>query len=310
VAQVRAVDAKVKFRGGQVDAPNIPLSGVQLDLELDNSVLHLKPLQVGVAGGRTVADIRIDARKEPVRTDYDVRLRGFELGDFMAKAGLKDSAHGRIDGRVRLTGTGNTVASSLGTSNGDIRLVINSGEISNLAIEVAGLDIAETLGLLATKDKPAGIRCFVADLGVNNGVASPRLFLMDTTDSTVQAEGRIDLRNEQLDLRVKTQPKDPSILAVRTPVTIKGAFAGPSIGVEKGPLAARGAAAVALGVLLTPVASILAFIEPGLGKDSDCAALLNEVQEPANVKSDSKVEAPRTASPGIPGRKPDLIPRQ
>jgi uncharacterized protein involved in outer membrane biogenesis len=300
----------VKFRGDRVDAPNVPLSGVQLDLELDNGVMSLKPVRVGVAGGRTDADIRIDARKQPVRTDYDIRLRGFELGDFMAKAGLESRAHGRIDGRIKLTGTGDTVAKSLGTSNGDIRLAINSGEISNLAIEVAGLDIAETLGLLATKDKPVGIRCFVADLGVNNGVASPRLFLMDTTDSTVQAEGRIDLRNEQLDLRVKTQPKDPSILAVRTPVTIKGAFARPSIAVEKGPLAARGAAAVALGVLLTPVASILAFIEPGLGKDSDCAALLNEVQEPANVKSDGKIEAPRTASPGSPGRKPDLIPRR
>jgi hypothetical protein len=59
-----------------------------------------------------------------------------------------------------------------------------------------------------------------------------------------------------------------------------------------------------------PVASILAFIEPGLGKDSDCAGLLNEVQEPANIRTRDKIEAPRTASPGIPGHKPDFIPRR
>jgi uncharacterized protein involved in outer membrane biogenesis len=310
VKQVRETDAKVKFRGEQVEAPNVPLSGVQLDLELKDGVLHMKPIQVGVAGGTAIADIKINAQKEPVRTDYDIKLRGFELGQFLSKAGLENGGKGRIDGRIRLAGTGDTVAKSLGASNGDIRMVINQGEISNLAVEAAGLDIAEALGLLATKDKPVGIRCFVADLGVNNGVAAPRLFVLDTTDSTILVEGPLDLRSEQMDLRVRTQPKDPSLFAVRTPITVKGSFAEPKIGVEKGPLAARGAAAVALGALLTPVASILAFIEPGLGKDSDCAALLNEVQEPANVRTPDKIEAPRTASPGIPQRKPDFIPRR
>jgi len=310
VKQVRETDAKVKFRGEQVEAPNVPLSGVQLDLELKDGVLHMKPLQVGVAGGTAIADVKIDARKEPVRTDYDVKLRAFQLEDFLNKAGLENGGKGRIDGRVRLAGIGDTVAKSLGASNGDIRLVINQGEISNLAIEAAGLDVAEALGLLASKDKPVGIRCFVADLGVQDGVASPRVFVLDTTDSTVLIEGPLDLRSEQMDLRVKTQPKDPSVFSVRTPITIKGSFAAPSIGVDKGALAARGAAAVALGALLTPVASILAFIEPGLGKDSDCAALLNEVQEPANVRTKDKVEAPQTASPGIPQRKPDFIPRR
>lgn len=310
VKQVRETDAKVRFRGEQVEAPNVPLSGVQLDLELKDGVLHMKPLQVGVAGGTAIADIKINAQKEPVRTDYDIKLRGFQLEDFLTKAGLEKGGKGRIDGRIRLSGTGDTVAKSLGTSNGDIRAVINKGEISNLAVEAAGLDIAEAIGLLATEDKPVAIRCFVADLGVNNGVASPRVFVLDTTDSTILIEGPVDLRSEQMDLRVKTQPKDPSIFAVRTPITVKGSLAEPSIGVEKGALAARGAAAVALGILLTPVASALAFIEPGLGKDSDCAALLNEMQEPSNVRTNDKIEAPRTASPGIPQRKPDFIPRR
>lgn len=308
VRQVRETDAKVRFRGEQVEAPNVPLAGVQLDLDLKDGVLHLKPLQVGVAGGTAIADIKIDARKEAVKTDYDVKLRGFQLGDFLTKAGLENGGKGRIDGRIRLTGTGDTVARSLGASNGDIRLVINKGEISNLAIEAAGLDIAEALGLLATEDKSVAIRCFVADLGVNNGVASPRVFVLDTTDSTILVEGPLDLRSEQMDLRIKTQPKDSSIFTVRTPITVKGSLAEPSIGVEKGALAARGAAAIALGALLTPVASILAFIEPGLGKDSDCAALLNEVQEPSSIETRDKIEAPQTASPGIPQRKPNFIP--
>jgi hypothetical protein len=33
---------------------------------------------------------------------------------------------------------------------------------------------------------------------------------------------------------------------------------------------------VALGVLLTPLASALAFVDPGLSKDADCGALMTE----------------------------------
>lgn len=73
-------------------------------------------------------------------------------------------------------------------------------------------------------------------------------------------------------------PKDPTPLSARTPITITGPFAGPSIGVEAGPLAARAAGAVALGALLTPLAAILAFIDPGLEKDNDCAALLEQAK--------------------------------
>jgi len=295
VKQVRAVDAKVRFKAKQVEAPNTPLSGVDLKLDLKDGILHLNPISVGVAGGTTVADIRIDAQDEPIRTDYDIKLKAYELKEFLASAGQEKAGRGRIDGRIKLTGWGGTVRDSLGNADGDIRLVMNDGELSHLIVEVMGLDIAESLGLFARKktDETVPIRCMVADLGVQNGVISPRVFVLDTTDTTVVVEGPADLRTEQMDLAIKAYPKDPSILAVRTPITVKGSFAEPHPGVRKGPLAARGAAAVVLGTLLTPFASILAFIEPGMSSDQNCVALLDRVQAPAGEQSPTKVEKPR-----------------
>src|SRR3546814_5596683 len=53
---------------------------------------------------------------------------------------------GLINGRVRLTGQGDSVRKSLGSANGNIRFVIDHGTISNLAVALAGLDIARALG--------------------------------------------------------------------------------------------------------------------------------------------------------------------
>ncbi|MCW0236401.1 MAG: AsmA family protein [Ferrovibrio sp.] len=278
IEQLRQVDARVKFHGDKVEAPNTPLSGVDLDLLLENSVLHLRPLKLGVAGGLVDADIRIDARTDAVLTQYDVKLNRFRLERFLEAAGLKDTGSGQIDGRIRLVGYGDTVQKSLGSANGDIRLHMNGGTLSNLALELVGLDVAEAARFWAGGDRTVPLRCFVTDFNVERGVMTPRVFVLDTTDTTVTAEGSISLTDELLGLTVKAHPKDASILSARTPITISGAFSRPSVGIDAGQLAARTAGAIALGVLLTPLASILAFIEPGLEGDSDCVALLQQGQ--------------------------------
>lgn len=278
IEQIRQVDAKVKFHGDKIEAPNTPLSGIDLDLLLENSVLHLRPVKLGVAGGLVDADIRIDARSDAVLTQYDVKLNRFRLERFLEDAGLKNTGSGQIDGRIHLIGYGDTVAKSLGSANGDMRLTMDNGTLSNLAMELIGLDIAEAAAFWAGGDKTVPLRCFVADFQVEQGIMQPRVFVLDTTDTTVTSEGSISLRDELLGLTLKAHPKDPSLISARTPITVGGAFSRPSIGVQAAPLAARGAGAVALGVLLTPLASILAFIEPGLEGDSDCAALLHQVQ--------------------------------
>ncbi len=278
VEQVRNTDAKVRFRGEKVMAPNVPLSGVELDLEMKNGVLHIKPLSVGVAGGKTIADIKIDATKDMVHTNYDIKLQGYELERFLNEAGLKDAGRGKIYGRIVLASPGDTLQKSLANANGNIRLVMYGGEISTLAMEAVGVDIAEGLGFLVQGDKPTQIRCMAADMPVESGLIRINFFILDTSDTLLQIEGTADLTAERLDLKITAHPKDASPLSVRTPITVRGTFAKPAIGVEPGPLAARAAGAVALGALLTPLAAILAFIEPGLEKDSDCGKLLEEAK--------------------------------
>jgi uncharacterized protein involved in outer membrane biogenesis len=272
---VRTTDAKVTFRGEDVVAPGAPLGATELDLDLKDGVLKLAPLKVEIAGGNANATIIIDARAHLVKTDYDIKLTRLELARFLDAAGLKGAGSGRIDGRIKLAGTGDTVRESLGTSHGDIRLTMGKGHISTLAMELVGLDAMEALGFLISGDKRAEIRCMLTDMRVENGVATPRIALLDTSDSNVTIDGPISLKDETLNLRLLGSPKDPSLLSLRSPITVGGYLSQPSIGLDPVAAGARAAGAIALGVVLTPLASILAFIEPGLEKDSDCTALLN-----------------------------------
>ena len=97
-----------------------------------------------------------------------------------------------------------------------------------------------------------------------------------------RSRGDINLDSEALHLALRGDPKKLRLTRVRAPITIKGTLDHPSIGVDPGKLAEQGAVAVALGTLLTPLASILAFVDPGLAKNKDCAASMAEAGGPVH----------------------------
>jgi uncharacterized protein involved in outer membrane biogenesis len=185
---------------------------------------------------------------------------------------------GTFGGRIELEGTGRSTAELLGAADGGAVIVMSGGKLSNLLLELVGIDIAEALGFVIGEDKPVAVRCAVADFKVTDGLLKTQTFVIDTTDTNVTGEGTINLKNEKMDLKLEAHPKDPSLLSARTPVTIGGSMADPKFGIDPKQAVARGAAAVVLGALLTPLAALLPMIELGLGEDSPCHKLITQAQ--------------------------------
>lgn len=103
------------------------------------------------------------------------------------------------------------------SANGDIALGMGRGQISNLLMEYAGLDIYEVLKFLVIGDRRVPIRCAFGDFAVRDGVMTARALAFDTTDTIIVGEGSISLRDETLDLRLRPRPKDRSLLSLRSP---------------------------------------------------------------------------------------------
>jgi uncharacterized protein involved in outer membrane biogenesis len=126
---------------------------------------------------------------------------------------------------------------------------------------------------LSGDESETEIRCGVASFEVKDGLATAQRLLLDTEPVLITGEGDIDLQSEALDLRLQGNPKRPR-LRMRTPLLVHGPLRHPAFAVDSGKPALQAAGAVALGVLLTPVAAMLAFVDPGLAKDTNCSALL------------------------------------
>lgn len=280
-------DAEVRYRAGRVRTGNVPLRHLDLTLSLERKLLRLRPVVIDLAGGRLSAYIDINARDEPVTTDYDLRLSPVNLGRLLAPFGaLAEGTTGTLQGRLQLRGFGDTVRKSLGSSSGRIALILPQGTLWVRNNELVELDIGGFLEAAISDDlkEAAEIRCGLIGFTVKNGQAAADPVLIDTERAVIRGRGGFAFKNESLGLQVEADSKKASLFSGQSPIGLQGYFAAPTINPISGELLARGGAGAALGVVATPLAAVLAFLDVGDAKDTNCGPVL-EGASAAKVKA-------------------------
>jgi AsmA family protein len=296
--RLHVMDADVTLNARQLRRPNqLPLDNLQTRFHLDNGLLALNPLRFAIAGGEIDSSVTLDARQDPIRTKANVRLKNARLNQLFPTVKLMKGSEGVVGANVQLAGRGNSVAAMLGTASGEVGVAMSGGELSNLMVELLGLDGGEAIRFLLGGDKKTPIRCGVGSFKVAHGIATSESIVLDTDDTNISGAGTLNLRDETLDVTLRPQPKDKSILVVRSPIRLHGPFADPDVSVKKGPIAARAGAAILLG-LVNPLAALIPLVETGPGKDSDCGALLASVD-----KARRAAETPRGRASAAPSRR-------
>lgn len=284
---LRAMNADVQMAFDRVELGELfalPLQPLKTRLTLHNGILRLNDLVASTADGNLRGSVALDGTREVALWNADLRWSGVKLEQWLKQPRADRQApyvSGHLVGHAKLEGRGRSTAQILGSLGGTVATTLRRGQVSHLAVEAAGLDIAQALGVLVKGDKPLPVSCALADLQAEKGVLTTRTFVVDTPDSTVWAEGSVSLRDERLDLKTTVSPKDFSLLALRTPIHVKGAFNAPQISIEKAPLARRVAGA-ALLALVNPIAAVLPLLDKGEDDDSDsCNQLVARAREAA-----------------------------
>jgi hypothetical protein len=299
--RLKAMDAHVKFRGTRVESPIVPINEVATELTLDNGVAQVKPLRFGIGKGKIDITLTLDGRRKPASIEAVMAVNRVPVGEVLRSLERKLEQHqtstGTLGGRAEFKGRGNSVKALLGSANGHLGLAMEGGQIGLMLLELVGLDAAESIGILMTGNKPVALRCFIADFEFIDGIMGSKTFVIDTEDTNIAGEGAVNFKTERIDFRIVPYPKDFSPFSGRSPIAISGPLNDIKVRPEAAPLAARVGLAAVLAIL-TPVAAPLAFLDAGLGKDSDCAGFVNEVR--ARIEK-QKQNSPRSGDSGAPG---------
>lgn len=276
VTRLKAMNADVVYSAADIRHVEVlPLDKGSVHVKLNGGVLQLEPISLGIAGGTVAGSIRIDANLVPAGFSTRLDLRAVQLNQLFPAVETTKSSLGKISGQFDLKGRGNSLAQMLGSSSGDVAVLMGKGEMSNILLEFMGLDGGEVIKFLVRGDRNVRLRCAAAAFEVKQGLMTTKTIVLDTTDTVINGHGNINLADETLDLVLDPAPKDRSILSFRSPLKIGGTFAAPTAGPDKGALAGRAGIALALGVV-NPLLALAATIETGPGKDENCAAILKQ----------------------------------
>lgn len=285
----RDMDADVTLDAGRiVHDSKLPLSDLSVHVVLQEGKLTLDPLRFGMAGGTMNATVRLDGSGAPLTGRVETRARRLKLKQLFPAAEAMQKTLGELNGDLAVSGTGNSVAALLGSATGDVKMLVNDGVISRSLMELAGLNVANYVVSKLFGDDEVKINCGAADLEMKSGVMTPRVFVFDTENALISITGKADFKNETMDMDITPDSKGFRIFSLRSPLYVRGTFGSPDVGVHVAPLAARGAGAVALGVLLTPAAGLLALIAPSTTEENACGPLLEEMRKPPKAPAPAR----------------------
>lgn len=273
------LDADIAFKAKKiVHDKDLPIDDLKTEVHLKNGVLRFTPLNFGVAGGNLVSTLTLDGSGKQIQARLDMQARRLKLQQLLPTPPDMKASIGEMNGDAALTSTGNSVASLLGSANGQVKALIDQGTISKLLLEQIGLNVGGIIMTTLFGDEQIEINCMASDFAVNKGVMRPKIFVVDTEKTVIFMEGQVDLAKEQLDLTILPRNRTLQLFSLRAPLYVTGSFKHPEVEVDKGVLVAKAAGALALGAL-APVAALLPLVNVGEDAPSGCQRLIQQARQ-------------------------------
>jgi len=303
VDALKRVDGRLSLKLGALQGRRLRFSDLVLDGTLQDGVLVVDPLRLGLAGGQFSAGLRFDASlPEPLfnlKADADPMDVGRLYGELTGDDGIEATGRWSLD----VTGRGRSAAAIAATLEGNSNLVVGQGRYRTTqgATLVGGLTSA--LGtMFAGRPEWTVLNCAASRFSIVQGLATNEVMLIDTEFTMLAGEGEIDLAKERLDLIVSARSKVPTI-TVTVPVKVRGTMTDPRF-VPDGM-----ATALRIGGLLTgsgfAATALASLIDLG-GNENHCVQLAAGGEEAAKVRTkihrapvDSAVGAAGDAAKGV-----------
>jgi AsmA family protein len=272
---LRRADSQIHYRAHTLQLAKEELGEVAALISIERGILAVRKFSASAAGGRLEGHAQLDASHEVPQAALDMSAADIHLEDLPHTRADRAALSGLLNARLEVTSRGTSVHEMATAATGHVVAAIPQGTMRASFAELAGLEVGGALGLLAHSQKQTEIRCAVASFEARDGVLTSRTIVIDTDKTLITGHGAINLDTQALDLSFHGRPKHPS-LALHSDLAVGGTLSKPTARLAGHGAAVQSGAAVALGVLLTPVAAALAFINPGVAHDADCATLLAE----------------------------------
>jgi uncharacterized protein involved in outer membrane biogenesis len=265
----------VTLRGNNLVRHNRRLKEVEGSIVLVDEKLSVSILKHSFVRDKFIADFVVDASGIGTpSTTITFKVPKLELSELLITGGGAAAVEGPLAIDVFLQASGNSVAQIMSTLDGNINLLMEQGSANAKALDMFVGGLTAMVGTIfvdnASKTK---INCAICDFKLEDGQLTSQLAVLDTQYSTVFADGQVDLKNEQLDIKVSPVAKGVT-LSMAFPVHLHGKLSNPGVEVEKTDALLKTGELWA--TVVYPPAALVKFSDLGDGKQNACVSMVAE----------------------------------
>jgi len=298
---LKRIDADMKIRGKQILVPHLALDDITADILLNNGNLTVEPIKFAIGGGSVNGRFNLHSQDKPSSLKMELKIDQIDLGPMLDELGYQRTLGGTLDADIMLAGSGNSLADLMAGLNGRNYVGMKDGQVASEYLyvlqDILGTEVLRLINPFKKKETQTKVNCSINVINIKDGLAECNL-LLDTDQTSIFCVGDVDLRTENLDLKVKPVPKKGygldsavkigfSFKELSSPFRLGGTLAHPSLVLDTaGTVFTLGklAGAVALG----PIGITAFFADVSLGKKDPCLEALTAFEKEDKVKSGEK----------------------
>ena len=231
---ITALDAHVSILARKLKSAAVPaLESVKFTADLDDGILNVKLIALGLAGGHATGALTLDAKRAPPSSQMALDFRGMRLDQLLPTLASKGVSAGSVNANLQLSGRGNSLAAIFGSATGSMSLQLVGGRISNLLDAKLGQNFGKILRLTISGDHAIVVRCAAVAFDFHGGLGKSQAILLDTEQTRVEGNGTLNLRDETLDVLLDPTQKKPGLFSGHSAVRVHGALQHPVFALEK-----------------------------------------------------------------------------
>lgn len=246
------------FKGRLLGNYDIPVTVLQTGFEIS-------PLKGELDGAALTGKIKYNDKKLHI----DAILKNYPLGK------VAEEAEGTVDGKLQLDGKGENSDQLIHTLTGRVMLTSGAGKLTSKSLNFWSRGLISSL--LPGQKNETALNCSIVDFDIGSGIAHSRAVVVDTSENTVFAKGSIDLDKWQVDMVLKPNPKDMSLVSLATPVHVTGPLDNATVTPEVDGMAKK-IGGMLLGVV-NPALALIPILTSGMDEyTGSCADILKQYQ--------------------------------
>ena len=224
-------DALVELMAEQVRFPDLTAEDGQLKLLLENGNLQVEPVRAQVDGRPLSASLRFDAGKRPSPFALELKADQVALTQLLEEGAYLQGGELYVDMNVH--SAGNSVREIMAGMDGYLSIAMRNTRLAGSALEFIGKDFLSQINPMSAPKGYSELECSALVFDFESGLAkTPRGLVSRNTSATWLGSGRIDLREETLNVTFRSKPRSGvgiSLGKLASLLQLTGTLANPTV---------------------------------------------------------------------------------